>query len=61
MKCAFMNKECNSECVAYVPTEISNENERKQFYHFAFPCVRLDSMYDIAGVLVKIKEILETK
>ena len=61
MKCAFMDRECDNNCVAHVSTDVTTEAQKKQFYHFAFPCIRLDAMYDIAGVLVKIKELLECK
>lgn len=36
MKCAFMNRECNPECVAWVPTEGGDPREG---YHFTFPCI----------------------
>ena len=51
-----MNRECSSECAAFVPTAGGND---KFGYHFTFPCVRLDAMYDITGALIKIHERLE--
>ncbi len=46
VQCAFMERECNSECVAYV-------GSAKDFH---FPCARLDSMYEIAWTLAKLRE-----
>jgi hypothetical protein len=57
MKCAFMNRECNPECVAWVPTEGGDPREG---YHFTFPCIRLDSMYDMAAALWHIQETIKT-
>lgn len=45
-KCAFMDRECNHECVAYV-------GEVKDFH---FPCARLDSMYEIAWTLTDMRK-----
>lgn len=55
-KCAFMDRECTSECVAHVPTSGSDLREG---YHFTFECARVDAMYDIAGSLLHIREKLE--
>jgi hypothetical protein len=56
-KCAFMNRECNSDCVAWVPTG-SDDNSK---YHFSFPCIRLDAAYDIACALTKIQENMDDR
>ena len=55
--CAFMNRECNTECAARVSVTSGNDAEG---YHFSFISVRLDSMYDIAAALTHIKELLPT-
>ena len=53
MKCAFMDRECTPDCVARVPI---GGGDPREGYHFSFVCVRLDSMYDIAGTLTHIRE-----
>lgn len=58
MKCAYMNRECTPDCVAYVPT---NGPDNRQFYHFVFQCARVDAAYDLAGAMVKIYETLEER
>jgi hypothetical protein len=45
-KCAFMNKECDGDCAAYVGNVDG----------FHFPCERLDAMYEIAWSLKDIRE-----
>lgn len=49
MKCAYMNRECNRECVAYVGNA----------KNFSFPCVRLDSLYEISWTSLKIREKID--
>ena len=58
MKCAYMDRECTTDCVAHVPTD---GPDPRQFYHFSFPCARIDAAYDLAGAMVKIKETLEER
>jgi hypothetical protein len=54
-KCAFMNRECTTECVAHVPT---NGPDMREGYHFTFPCVRLDAQYDQAAAIFHILEVI---
>jgi hypothetical protein len=46
MKCAFMDRECDSDCVANVEVGVG----------FHFQCVRLDSMYKISWTLSELRE-----
>jgi len=56
-KCAFdKTRACDRECVAWVPVD---GDDPRPAYHFSFPCVRLDSMYDIAFALVKMQEEID--
>lgn len=45
-KCAFMDRECTSDCVAYVGSA----------EEFHFPCSRLDAMYEIAWSLTDFRK-----
>ncbi len=53
MRCAFLDRECASDCVARVPVEGGDPREG---YHFTFVCARVDAMYAIAAALTHINE-----